>query len=301
MKSTFAVTGLVLVVMMLAMPQDATAEEQVGDVPVLSFNILRDLRNKENWRWEQRRNLVLKVIRDADADVLLLQEISLDMRKWLETALVDYEFAPVDSQDALGKLVYGGLVAFRKDRFRMLNHGQMIFPPYSPTATERDEIIKAMPCLYGGHWAVLDDLRNGMRTAVLSVHVPHQKETYRFGTADLILEWLDGLPAKSRVIMSGDFNETPNTPVHKKYLAIPDMRDARLVAGGPDVEKATITNGRDVRDIIDWVLYRGALTSEDYRVLDYRENGILASDHRAVYVRFVATDSSRKNDGVERR
>ena len=301
MESTFGVTGLLLVMMMVAMPQDATAERQVGDVCVLSFNILRDLRNEENWRWERRRDLVVKVIRDADADVLLLQEISLDMRKWLETALDDYEFTPADSQDALGKLVYGGLAAFRKDRFRMLNHGQMIFPPYSPTATDRDELIKAMPCLYGGHWAVLDDLRDGMRIAVLSVHVPHQKETYRFGTAELIHEWLDGLPAESRVIMSGDFNETPDTPVHKKYLAMPGMRDARIVAGGPDVEKATTMSDRGVRDIIDWVLYRGALTPEDYRVLDYRENGTLASDHRAVCVRFVATDSARKSGGGEGR
>ena len=118
MESTFGVTGLLLVMMIVAMPQDATAEEQVGDVCVLSFNILRDLRNEENWCWERRRGLVVKVIRDADADVLLLQEISLDMRKWLETALDDYEFTPADSQDALGKLVYGGLAAFRKDRVR---------------------------------------------------------------------------------------------------------------------------------------------------------------------------------------
>lgn len=268
------------------MPQRLRAAPAPGShhLMALSWNLLRDLRDREGWRWEQRRGLVLQGLRDSDADVLALQEVAPDMRQWLEENLADiYDWTPSAAPQALRKLIYGGVVAFRRDRFRLRDHGQIIFPPFNATATE--DSVAHMPCLYGGHWALLEDTAGDGMIAVLSIHVPHQSQELRFDTMRRIADWLAALPPDTTAIISGDFNEHPDTPVHRGYLALPGLNDARLIAGGPDA--AAPTKGDDPRSIIDWVLYRGVLRPVQYRVIDLRRADIAASDHRAVIVQFA--------------
>ena len=131
--------------------------------------------------------------------------------------------------------------------------------------------------------ATFADLRTGRDFYVVNNHFDHQSEESRQNGArmnvDLISEW------DSPVIVAGDFNNTPDTPIHK-ILADGGLTDTMLEAEHQVTPVYGTWNGWDPTPSeearrIDWIMAGPQFRILKAAVNTYSENGLTPSDHWA--------------------
>ncbi|HRO27882.1 MAG TPA: endonuclease/exonuclease/phosphatase family protein, partial [Luteimonas sp.] len=135
-------------------------------------------------------------------------------------------------------------------------------------------------------WGLFERTADGRRFRLFNTHLPYRDEdgAARLRGAELILQRLAALPDAGPVILVGDFNDVPDSDVHRALLRTLD--DAWLQASrreGPAATFHAFTGQSERR--IDWVLSRG-LRAIRARTLTDNSAGRYPSDHFPVLVDF---------------
>lgn len=175
-----------------------------------------NLRNRSS-RWRERRGLLVSALREADADLISLQEVSFPIRQgeWLRDQLNSRPAASdhpsyVLVQQRKGHYFYGFL-----EGIGLLSR----FPIMS-----RD----AVPLGYGGRVALRAtvELPSGHMVDFVTVHLTHLPShgEARLEQVMALTNWLNGPGRAAYQVIGGDFNATPTSP------AIKQMKQAYLSA-----------------------------------------------------------------------
>jgi endonuclease/exonuclease/phosphatase family metal-dependent hydrolase len=263
--------------MLMLLSACASAPPTTTDTPalrVMSFNVRLPVESDGPNRWEARRALATKLIRDADPDVIGTQELHKPQGDYLIAQLPDYAWFGTsrrgdDSDEHMG-------VFYRRDRLRVLESGDFWL---SDTPEVPGSISWGHPLPRMVTWALFQRIADGQRFYLFNTHLPYREEDEDARTRGvrLLISRIAALPSDVPVVVTGDFNAPPGNPTHA--AATSSLHDAWTVAvrrSGPEGTFHGFTGQPDQR--IDWVLVHG-FEVLSATTLDTNEAGRYPSDH----------------------
>lgn len=256
-------------------------------VNVMSFNIRYDNPQDGLNNWQHRKDRVANVIHFYDVDILGTQEVLhsqlLDMKK----RLPEYGVIGVGREDGKEKGEYSALW-YRKERFLLLDSGNFWLSDTPEVAGSKGW---DGACERVAAWAKLKDKNSGKVYFVLNTHLDHVGETARREGVNLVLNKVKQLCGGSAVIVTGDFNATPESDVIKRVVDannpkhLIDSRSIAPIIYGPSWSYHDY--GRipfEKRSLIDYVFVRNGLRVLRYGVLAETYNDAFLSDHAPILV-----------------
>jgi endonuclease/exonuclease/phosphatase family metal-dependent hydrolase len=269
----------------------AAAASVRGPLTVMSFNIRYGTANDGEDRWELRRGLLFGVVRDANADLVGLQEALDGQIQELLTALPQYGVVGVGRDDGRTKGEYAAIL-YRRDRFRVSDAGTFWF-------SDTPEIIASKS--WGNTitrictWARFVD-RDGQAFWHYNVHLDHQSQPSRERSAGLLAERIAARRVLTEpAIVTGDFNVGETNPAIMRLTAPQNGAAALFIdtfrARHPDEKTAgTFTGfkfGVTTGDKIDYVLVQPGTEVLEAAIVRTSRNERYPSDHFPVVARVV--------------
>jgi endonuclease/exonuclease/phosphatase family metal-dependent hydrolase len=175
---------------------------------VLSFNILYGRARTGEHAWSQRRDLVASVIRFHRPDLLGLQE-ALDFQiDDLAAALPEYGWIGAGRDDGRTAGEYAAIF-YRKARFELLDQGTF----WLSETPERPSLGWDADCIRIATWGRFRERANGRLLCHLNTHFDHRGEQARMESAHLLLLRLASIAGGAPVVVTGDLNDVPASPM----------------------------------------------------------------------------------------
>lgn len=257
-----------------------------ADFSVMSFNIRYDNGGDGDHNWELRRDRVADAIRFYQPDILGTQEVLANQLDDLRERLEAYDVVGVGREDG-ARQGEAAALWWRRDRWELLDSGNFWL-------SETPEVAGSMgwdgACVRIASWALLRDRSTGRELLALNTHLDHVGEMARREGVSLILNRVEQLSGGRPVVVTGDFNSTPDSDVvghvTDRALAyhLDDSRSLSTLVYGPawsfhDFGRLPVER----RVLIDYVFTHG-LHPARYGVLAETHNGQWLSDHCPVLV-----------------
>lgn len=262
-----------LIPLLLALCAPALAAPP-APLTIMSFNVRTPADKETGRRWEDRRDAMVAVIKDAQPAVLGTQELVKAQAEYLAERLPGYRWFGEgrrggDADEHMGVFYDGAVVALQQSGNFWL----------SDTPNVAGSISWAHPYPRMVTWGLFKRLDDGKSFYLLNTHLPYRSEdeAARVRGAQAILAHIRGLPADVPVVLTGDFNSEPGSPTYAAFTAL--LQDARTQVEAPQGPKATFHDFTGEADKeLDWVLVRG-FKARTFDTVDARVNGVLPSDH----------------------
>lgn len=240
---------------------------------VMSFNVRLPLAADGAERWEARRDLLVATIREQRPDVIGTQELYREQGDYITRRLPGYRWFGIGRRGDDGDEHMG--VFYRHDALRVLDSGNFWL---SDTPEVAGSISWGHPFPRLVTWARFER-RDGRRFVLLDTHLPYrdEDESARERGVALLLQRLRAIAHDDPVVVTGDFNTTPDSRAHALLAA--ELQDVREIAPrkpGPDATFHGYSGKPDRR--IDWILVRGFDVAVAATVTTHRR-ALYPSDH----------------------
>lgn len=257
-----------------------------AEFDVMSFNIRLDTPYDSLNSWCYRKDNVAKMITYYAPDILGMQEVKLNQRNDLIERLPQYTALGVGRDDGEEKGEFCSLF-FKADRFKLLKSGSFGLSEY-PDSIGLKGWDSACPRLVT--WAILKDKTSGKKLAAFNTHFDHRGKVAQSKSAELIVAKIAALAPGLPIVVTGDFNVTPDSEPVKKIVAggLRNCVDEAAVSYGPSWSFHNY--GRillEKRNLIDYVFVAGAVNVNKYRVIAEQPDGGFLSDHAPVLASVV--------------
>ena len=271
----------------------AMTRERSTALRVGTYNLWRSDLGKGDYRWELRRDRLVRSIEDLGMDVFAAEEVDTTIFRELPSRMEQYGwlvFSPY-SEDGSGS-VKSQAIIYRKDRLEPLDfHHFWLSPTPEKMSSGWDEMkFKRGACCATFR---LKGVRGDRRIFVMISHFPLGKEA-RLNIAPLIVEMEkkynpDGLPS----FFMGDLNtreERPESFILREWWSDSFLSLDGEAKSGP---KGTFNNHGVNTDMeaaprIDFVYYKGkGIVPLRYVCDDTLYDGFYPSDHCPVYTDFL--------------
>jgi endonuclease/exonuclease/phosphatase family metal-dependent hydrolase len=258
---------------------------------VMSFNIRYGTANDGENRWPLRRELLFDVVKEANADLVGLQEALDGQIQELLTALPQYGVVGVGRDDGRTRGEYAAIL-YRRDRFRVSDAGTFWFSDTPEVVASRswgNTITRICT------WARFID-RDGRAFWHFNVHLDHQSQPSRERSAALLADRIAARRALTEpAIVTGDFNVGETNPAISRLTAPQNGAPALFIdtfrAHHPDEKTAGTFNGFKFGELggdkIDYVLVPPGTEVLDAAIVRTSRNDRYPSDHFPVVARVV--------------
>lgn len=260
---------------------------------VMTFNIRLDLRSDSTNAWEFRKEMVVDLIRFHKADIIGMQEVLPHQLDYLANVLQEYGVFGVGRDDGVRK---GEIMAvfYHTERFDTVS-----------TATYWCSETPEKPGLGWDAafnrtitWGKFIDRSSGVIFHLFNTHFDHMGVAARKNSATLIRKKIDELTKNDPVIVTGDFNASPDSDPYRTMIGNEGkklLNDAAAVSRqkhyGP---KGTFTGFNvlaNPADPIDFIFVSRDVRVERHATLSETVNGRLPSDHYPVLAEIVIANS----------
>jgi len=274
-----------LIISLLAVFSSCNKKEVQLDLNVMTFNIRLDVASDSLNSWQYRKDVAAEIIKISNADIVGTQEVLPNQLNDLKERLPEYTAIGVGREDGINTGEYSSLF-YKKDKFDAIESGTF-------WVSETPEIVgsKGWDASYlrVATWAILKDKATGKQFFAINTHLDNDGVTARKEGGSLILKKAQEMGKGLPVILTGDFNDTPDSQAVKNitdtskdfYLA-----DSKSIAAKTEGTSWTFHDfGRlpeDRRPLIDYIFVSKDITVSDYRVLPDKLNDIFVSDHTPV-------------------
>ena len=276
-------------VLLLAMVFSTLALIAASPLEVMTFNIrLGTAEDGEN-HWDRRRDLLFRVIRDGEADIVGLQEALRFQIDQIVSAVPAYGFVGVGRDDGREAGEYSAIL-YRTVRLRVLDSGTFWFSdtPENPGSASWGNRITRI-CT----WARFADSAGGS-FYVFNLHLDHESQPSRERSVQLLAARIrDRAVQADPVIVTGDFNSDEQNAAIRWLLgeesALPgagtpgiDLVDTFRTVH-PDARRVGTFTGFNFGQIderkIDYVLAGPGFTVGAARIVHTSRDGRYPSDH----------------------
>lgn len=241
---------------------------------VMSFNVRVPVEADGPNRWEARRDIMVRTIREEHPDVLGTQELHQEQGDYIVAKLPEYTWFGIDRRGGHSDEHMG--VFYRKDKLVLKDSGNFWL---SDTPDQPGSISWGHPYPRMVTWALFQDKASGRRFYYYNTHLPYQEqdEPARVKGAKEILGRLAKLPANLPFILTGDLNTDASSPTYA--LLTKQLTDTRAVAptvAGPEKTFHNFTGQPTQR--IDFIMERGFKPTH-FATLTTQQDGRYPSDH----------------------
>lgn len=241
---------------------------------VMSFNVRTSAADDGPNRWEARRDIFVRTIREQHPDLFGTQELHQEQGDYVVSKLPEYTWFGIDRFGGHNDEHMG--VFYRKDVLRLKDSGNFWL---SDTPDKPGSISWGHPLPRMVTWARFEDIKTGRTFYYYNTHLPYreQDEPARLKGAQEIVAHIAKLPADAPFILTGDLNTTPSSETYA--LLTRTLTDARATAPnveGPEKTFHDFTGQPSQR--IDFIMTRG-FRATHYATVTTQEKGRYPSDH----------------------
>lgn len=273
---TPSVRRCVLVLLLALLPACAPA------LRVMTFNVRYASDSGPN-RWEERRPVMVALLRDERPDVIGTQELFQRQGDDLVRALPGYRWFGRDRRGGHADEHMG--VFYRPDRLRLVEQGDFWL---SDTPGRPNSISWGADLPRMATWGVFETRGGGRRRFVfLNTHFAHRgRDAHaRERSAALILARLPEIAKGLPVVVAGDLNADPSSPVYAAFASrMIDVWTEAERRHGPAGTYHGFTGEADRR--IDYLFVRG-LAPKEARTNTHHGGSVYPSDHFPVSAKLV--------------
>lgn len=251
----------------------------------MSFNIRMDTPVDSLNSWQYRKDVAAQIIKMENADIVGTQEVVTNQLNDLKTRLPDYNAIGVGRQDGKEKGEHCAIF-YKKDRFNVIDSGNFWLSetPLAAGVKGWDAACERITT-----WGILEDIESKRKVFVINTHLDHMGKIARQEGVTQLLHWADSLSNGLPIILTGDFNATPDSDVIKHVLDTSNPKalvHTKDIAETKDGLSGTFHNfGKipiDKRDFIDYIFVSSKTKVKHHSVLPEMLNDIFISDHAVV-------------------
>jgi len=256
-------------------------------VRLMSYNIRYDNPGDGKNAWSHRKENVFMVFRLYKPDIFCLQEALANQVSAIDVEFSNFSYYGVGRDDGLKHGEFCPIF-YNSQRFALEKSGTFWLSenPDEPGSVGWDAALPRIAT-----WIKLKDFSSGKVFYVFNTHFDHVGLFARAQSAHLVLDKILEIANEVPFILSGDFNDTPNTITYsyivnnKKGLKISDSRRVAEYPGyGPDYTFAGFDSQAVPKKIIDYIFTSGGIHDSFNAVLTDNRNGKYPSDHLPVLV-----------------
>lgn len=259
-----------------------SAKQLETPLNVMTFNIRMDTKDDGANQWSNRKDFAADLIKFHGVDIFGAQEVLNHQLNDLVQRLPDYAYVGVGREDGKTKGEYAPIF-YKKDRFTLEDSGNFWL------AEDINAVGKKgwdAACERVATWGIFKDKESGKKFFFLNTHLDHMGKIARHEGASLVLEQAHKLAKGLPIIVTGDFNATPDDDPIK---VLTDKNDPRFVIHSRDI--ASLKYGpewtfhdygripEDKREWIDYIFVKGNIKVSRNGVLTDTLNSLYPSDH----------------------
>ncbi len=251
---------------------------------MMSFNIRFNNPDDGVHAWPNRKDRVAGLVRFHEADIVGMQEALLGQIRDLEARLPGYAWVGVGRDDGAEGGEFSPIF-YRNDRLELLDDGTFWLSetPDEPGSVGWDA---ALPRIVT--WARFRDRATNRTFVHFNTHFDHLGEEARRESARLLVRQVEAIAGDAPVVVTGDFNVTPDTEAYERLAAaLEDAADAVDAPYGPEATffgfEVTDEPGRR----IDYIFAKNGVEVRRYGVLSDQWRGRYPSDHLPVLAEVV--------------
>lgn len=281
-----------VVVWAMATGQTAPADRVAPVVRVMSFNIRYGKAADGENRWENRRDLVIEVIRRHQPDLVGLQEALRFQLDEMAKGLPEYREMGVGRDNGQDKGEYNTIL-YRADRFRPTEQGNFWYSDTPETPGSKTWGNRLPRLCTWSRFVAIEKAAGIPPFYYYNTHLDHESQRSRVKSAELLAQRIGFRTHKDPVIISGDFNVGENNPVityltGKTATTRPKGGDRRTVFVDtfrrlhPDAREVGTFNGfkgQTTGAKIDYILTSPDVVPIEAAILRDNDNGRYPSDH----------------------
>jgi endonuclease/exonuclease/phosphatase family metal-dependent hydrolase len=251
---------------------------------VMTFNIRYDNPGDSLNNWQFRKHVVAETIKEYDVDLLGTQEVLTNQLNNLKERLPQYAAIGVGRIDGKENGEYSAIF-YKKDKFEEEKSGYFWLSETPEVAGSKGWDAA---CERIATWAILKEKHSNKRLFFINTHLDHVGQIARREGVKLLLERAKAESHGLPVIITGDFNASPESEVIRHLLANKIFFDTRLIASSmPEINGTYHEFGKipvEKRTIIDYIFVTGDIAVNTYTTVPEKREDIYLSDHRPVYV-----------------
>lgn len=264
---------LLALTLLVAGCASSPTREASAPLTVQSFNVRLHVESDGENAWPHRVDAVVAIL--TRADLVGVQEALPEMLEDIDAR------APGWARIGVGRNARGGgefsAIYYRSDRFDLLDSGTFWLSetPDEPGSVGWDAALPRI-CT----WGRLRDRRTGTVFVHANTHFDHQGERARRESARLLVARLGEIAGDAPLVLTGDFNVTPDTETYRILAAA--FSDARVSSHLAAVGTAATWNafGRtDLTDRIDFVFVSSEVFVVRFETLDGTIGDVLGTDN----------------------
>lgn len=279
---------LLILTVLIALVAVADAMAEPDESKQASFNVMswnvryNNPRDGDN-AWPNRKDWVGEITVENNVDIAGLQEVQFGQLGDLKERLPDMAVYGVGRDDGKqgGEFVP---IFYRRSRFELLDKATFWLSPMpeKPGSVGWDAAITRI-----ASWVKLKDRTTGSVFYVVNTHFDHRGTEARANSAKLLVKRLEDQFADHQVILTGDFNTTPESAPYKTLAGTdtPPLRDAYEISAEKPVGPNSTWNGfRAIvpKRRIDFIFVTDSVGVRRLRILDDEREGRFPSDHLPV-------------------
>ena len=181
-----------------------------GTTRVMTFNIRYDNPMDSIWKWQYRKELVVKTIEKNSPDLLGLQEVLHSQLLYLQKELTAYGSYGVGRENGKEKGEYAA-VFYKKDKYELVKGGNFWL---SPTPA-KPSLGWDAACIRIVTWVKLKEKKSGTFIYHFNTHFDHVSRLAQLNSARLILDSIRQISGNSAFVLTGDFNVTDTSGAYR--------------------------------------------------------------------------------------
>ncbi len=245
---------------------------------ILTCNVRYSAAADGNNAWQYRKELCLRVVRQQNADLICCQEMTGEQRDFFSAGLPEYEWFGLSDLPQNDNPVNS--IFYRRDSFRRISAGGywLSETPHIPGSRSWNTAVLRV-C----NWLRLAEQPTGRQFHLVNTHLDHISQPAREHQMGLILEDAAAYQPDFPQILTGDLNCSAKNPVIQAILKAgwTDTYSAVHGIANPGNTFHAFNGPADgnADGKIDWIFIRGALRTQDARLVTTHENGRYPSDH----------------------
>jgi len=263
----------------------ACGPKQDVELAVMTFNIRMDTPYDSLNSWQYRKDVATEIIVNQNIDIVGTQEVLYNQLSDLNNQLKDYDYIGVGREDGKNKGEFSSIF-YNKKRLTLVDSGTYWL---SETPDVPGSKGWNAACERVATWGIFNIVNTNQQVFAINTHLDHVSNDARVNGIKLILKQIKKLDKKTPIVLTGDFNSTPDSEVVtyiKNHLI--DTREIAKETYGPN---STFHNFGKIpendRNIIDYIFVNEGVEVTKYSVLDEKLDGIFLSDHNPVVANIV--------------
>lgn len=274
----------ILLVILLGFLSSIVLAQKNKPITIASYNLRLNTEDDGINAWPNRKEHVKALVRFHEFDIWGTQEAFIDQLKDLESMA---EFGHLGAGRDDGKEAgEHSAIFYRKSRFKVLQSGDFWL---SETPEKPGIGWDATCCNRICSWAKFKDLVTKKELYVFNVHFDHRGKEARLQSGYLMVRKIKEIAGSTPVILTGDFNSTPETE-QIKYIQtlLNDSKTASVQPPyGPEGTSNSFKFDAPLQKRIDYIFVSKGIQVLKYGVLSDSKHQRYPSDHLPVLIKAV--------------